>query len=396
MGYLKSIKAAFIINRIERRGAQQQLFSFLKFISDYIDICVFCFGDSTTDFPEFLELNNVKTCLNKRTGKYNILKFGSLYEFLKRENPNVMITVGLGAALFFGRINALICNIKIVYSILNTTETFHQLFVKPGDYFDVFNKVLNSLIPRFAKKSVFKFLPNSNQLTIFLRQIQKNYEIHPLLNAISLQELDKILLKKPDDKIINIKSKISGRPTIVQVGALDDNKNQIYSLKCLKVIKVKLPDIMFVIIGDGEKKEELIRYSQQNNIDCNVFFAGHLERRDCIHLMNHAHLLVLTSHSESFPNVLLEAQSLGLPVVSFDVGATSDILVQGESGYIIENRCKKKFIDKVLRILLDEKLANFFRKKGKHIIYEKFSMKKKVAKFLKMLNEDIGLLQKKN
>jgi glycosyltransferase involved in cell wall biosynthesis len=217
----------------------------------------------------------------------------------------------------------------------------------------------------------------------------EKYQISPLLNAIPHNGLENILLEAPGDKIRVLKEKIIGRPSIVQVGALDENKNQLFSLDCLKVIKEKVPDVLLLIIGDGYKKNELICYTQEHNIDENVLFAGQLERRDCFHLMRESDLLILTSKSESFPNVLLEAQLLELPVVSFDVGAAVDILRHGETGYLIPNGHMNKFIENITRLLLDKELASEFGSAGKKRIIKNFSMEKKVENFIKLLSDDL-------
>lgn len=390
MDNLKNIRTGFILNRLERRGAQHQLFNFLNLLSNHLDVCIFCFSDTIDDFPEMAKIDGTRMVLNTHHGKFNLMKFKSLKDFLKKERLDVMVTMGLGSALFAGRLNALVSvNVKIVYSILNTLDSFHKLFVWPGDYFDVFNKLLNFFIPRLKSENVFRFLPNSNQLASKLSLGLENYKISPLLNAIPHNGLEKILLETPGDKIRVLKEKIIGRPTIVQVGALDENKNQLFSLNCLKAIKEKVPDVLLLIIGDGCKKSDLMRHAQEQNINGHVFFSGELERKDCLHLMRASDLLILTSKSESFPNVYLEAQLLELPVVSFDVGAASDIIGHGETGYLIQNNQMNRFVESIVRLLLDKKMANQFGSAGKQRIIQHFSMQRKVENFLQLLSADL-------
>ena len=75
----------------------------------------------------------------------------------------------------------------------------------------------------------------------------------------------------------HILEKILHYPTIVQVGAVDKNKNQIFTLKCIKDLKRVIPDIRFLILGDGSEKSELEKYAVSNNLKENVIFAGQME-----------------------------------------------------------------------------------------------------------------------
>ena len=54
-------------------------------------------------------------------------------------------------------------------------------------------------------------------------------------------------------------------------------------------------------------------------------FTGHMSRAGCVCLVHMANIIVLTSHSESFPNVLVEGQAMGLAAVTFDVGAAEKL-----------------------------------------------------------------------
>lgn len=72
-----------------------------------------------------------------------------------------------------------------------------------------------------------------------------------------------------------------------------------------------------------------------------------------------AKVFAFTSSSEGFPNVIGEAMSYGLPVIAYDCTAgPSDLIVDGETGFLIEERDQKTYIEKLRKLMQDEELRN--------------------------------------
>lgn len=382
------IRILFIVNTLKRRGAEQQLLNFVEELPHNIEVRIFTFSNAEEDFCKLIMPNRAKIYSNKHLGKFNPLRFKLLYDCLSKAKCDVVITVGLGAALFYGRMCAVLYGTKIFYSVLNTFENFHKLPKLPGDYFDIFNKGANTLIPRLPGKRLYRFLPNSNQLARKIRPYLEMYPVQTLHNGLIQAEFKRVLTYTPAKKTRLLHSYFEGYSTIAQVGALDGIKNQLFTLECIRDIKQNVPNVRFLIIGEGYKKPELVRRALANGIDGQVIFAGQLNRMDCLYLMSKSNLLVLTSDSESFPNVLLEGQALSLPVVTFDVGAASEIIEHGVTGYVIHKGDRKGFKKNISKLLRDKELATRMGKKGKERVLDLFSMDKKVEDFLSLLEKD--------
>ena len=388
MSHSDNINILFIVNLLKRRGAEQQLFSFVKEFPPHLDVDIFRFSNADDEFPELFEYPRITIYSNKYLGTYNLLRFKSLYECLSKKRYDAVITLGLGAALFLGRICALLRGIKVVYSILTTFENFNNLPVMPGDYFDVLNKGINTLIPRMPGKRVYRFLPNSEKLTEKIRPALDGYPVQTLYNGLPKQEFDELLTYLPDERTQSILMQFEGYPTITQVGALDGTKNQLFTLECIKDIKKHVPDVRYLVIGEGGKKPELVRWALSNGLEKQVIFAGQLDRMDCLYLIKKSNLLVLTSESESFPNVLVEAQALSLPVVTFDVGAASEIIDHGVTGYVIQKGDQAGFKKYSIELLTDKDRATRMGKTGQERVLGLFGMERKIEKFLSILEKD--------
>ena len=382
-----------MVNSLKRRGAEEQLFNFIKELPDAFDVNIFRFSNAEDEFPELFQYNGVEIYSNKYKGMFNLLKFIPLYDCFTRQKYDVVVTIGLGAALFLGRLSALTCGIRMIYSFCNTLENFHNLPKLCGDYFDFLNKGLNLFITRITGNRIYRFLPNSKILSEKIRYCTNKYPIRILYNGYIRDEFEQKLQYTLDEKIKEIKNKIDGHPTIIQVGALDENKNQIFTIQSIQYIKKLMPNIRFLIIGDGEKKKEWKEWSRINDLGKQIIFAGQIGRFDCLRLISSSNLLVLTSKSESFPNVIAESQAVSVPVVSFDVGAASEIIEHGKTGYLIQKNDVKSFQNRILTLLKDKELAIKMGQIGKKKVFDHFSIDKKVKKFISMVEEDYSLIK---
>lgn len=90
-----------------------------------------------------------------------------------------------------------------------------------------------------------------------------------------------------------------------------------------------------VIVGDGPERERLERMAWELGLNDRVYFAGSRSKSETLSLMAACDLFVLNSTYEGLPHVVLEAMSLGLPVVATSVGGTPEVVQHGKNGILI-------------------------------------------------------------
>ena len=122
---------------------------------------------------------------------------------------------------------------------MNTFENFNNLPGRDGDYFDVLNSWINRLILKLSGSRVYRFLPNSDQLSERVSTEAARYPVHTVYNGLPVEEIDSLLAGSVCGGITSIVKRIQGHPTIAQVGALDENKNVHFTLKCIEQISEK-------------------------------------------------------------------------------------------------------------------------------------------------------------
>jgi len=150
----------------------------------------------------------------------------------------------------------------------------------------------------------------------------------------------------------------SDAPVISIVARLHPMKDHITFLKTISILKKSYPDIVALIVGDGDEKEFLKQYVSEIGIESNVRFLGVIGDK-LAEIYKITDVLLLTSQwGESFPNVILEAMSVSVPVVASNISAVPEIIDNGVNGFIVEKNNAEQFSNKILTLLSDSELSN--------------------------------------
>jgi glycosyltransferase involved in cell wall biosynthesis len=98
---------------------------------------------------------------------------------------------------------------------------------------------------------------------------------------------------------------------------------------------VSCPTVGLVIVGDGSERKRLEQLAHTLDVADRVYFAGQVSQSETIRLMAACDFFVLNSTYEGLPHVVLEAMSLGLPVIATAVGGTPEVVCDGHNGRLI-------------------------------------------------------------
>lgn len=149
------------------------------------------------------------------------------------------------------------------------------------------------------------------------------------------------------------------RPTLVTVARLRDrHKGHDTVMRAVARLRDQIPDIRWVVIGDGPLRGEYEQLAQRLGVAANVRFLGALSDGDRDAWLDRAHALVMTSRhdtegSEGFGIVYLEAAAHGLPVVASDQAGVVDAVVDGRTGLLVDPRDDAAVARALQRLLQD-------------------------------------------
>ncbi|UXP30919.1 glycosyltransferase family 1 protein [Reichenbachiella agarivorans] len=149
-----------------------------------------------------------------------------------------------------------------------------------------------------------------------------------------------------------------GNKTVLFVSRLIKEKNVSVLADMYELFERKNKKITMVITGDGPEKEWLEEKMPS------ALFTGKLRGEELSRTYASADLFFFPSDSETFGNVVLEAMASGTPVVAADAGGPSDIVINGETGYLSAPGSLRGFYKRILTILGDDYLRTRMGKKA--------------------------------
>lgn len=159
-------------------------------------------------------------------------------------------------------------------------------------------------------------------------------------------------------------------------------KDLIWAADLLKVIR---DDVHLLIIGDGPLRRKLERFREQVRIEDKVHFLGH--RNDVPRLLPHFDALWLASEYEGMPNVVMEAMAAGVPVVATDISGNCDLVVPGETGYLVPVGDRAAFARETRRLLEDAELGRRLGEAGRRRMLTEFTIEQMIERHANLYRE---------
>lgn len=160
-------------------------------------------------------------------------------------------------------------------------------------------------------------------------------------------------------------------PVIASIGSLIVRKGHDLLLRALAILPKSGPAPHLIIGGDGEEQGALEALSQSLGLSQQVHFLGYT--RDIAAICAAADVFALVSRDEAFPLTLLEAGHFGLPVVATRVGGVGELVVDGETGLLVERGDVAGIAAALTRLLADPGLREGFGAAGRSRVHRLFS-----------------------
>jgi glycosyltransferase involved in cell wall biosynthesis len=148
----------------------------------------------------------------------------------------------------------------------------------------------------------------------------------------------------------------AGTPVILGVFRLNEEKRPLFFIDVCAALAQRIPELRVFIAGVGPEEAAMRTRIRELQMAPVIDMIG---RRDDIQdLMALASVLLLTSTLEGMPNVVMEAQTLGVPVVATHVGGVSDCLIDGKTGRLVAPDDFSSYVEYTYAILADPELRS--------------------------------------
>jgi asparagine synthase (glutamine-hydrolysing) len=171
-----------------------------------------------------------------------------------------------------------------------------------------------------------------------------------------------------------------GAPVMLGVFRLSHEKRPLLFIDVAREVKRRIPDLRVLIAGVGTMRDEVEREIESGDLGDFITLLG--RRDDVAELIKSSDVMALLSENEGLPNVVLEAQALGRPVVCTAVGGAPDIVRDGVTGYLVGKDDRAAMVQRLVEILLSPDRGRSMGSRAVDFVASEFSLARLSARTL--------------
>lgn len=375
----RRIRILQVIETLGLGGAERILSTNMKFINKdkFENIVVSIYSDKN-DCIIYEALEGIKIEKIYPRFKHDVFTIAKgISECVKKYEVDIIHTHGPMAHIY-GRIIGKLLRCHVLNTIHNTP---YEASVKLG-MFKLFCLKVKLFFIRFVDKYTLKICDGK---IIAVSEFVKQYmvkkvvvspeKIQVLYNAIdtdyfNIAQSDAALVKRRALGIDN------GDKIILNIARNVPEKGQKYAIEAVKYLISKDPKVRLIIAGTGYFRRELEEYRNLLGLKEYVIFMD--PEKDIRFLLQMCDVFIFTSVIEGFGIAQAEAMAMCKPVISFKLGPMPEIVKCGVSGILTEPKNSMKLAESIHIILDNPDLASKMGIEGRHIVEEKFNIRKNV------------------
>lgn len=243
-------------------------------------------------------------------------------------------------------------------------------------------KDLYKKIFRLTAKDCSKCIANSVAVKDYAVR-QENLSAEKMEVIYNGLELSAYQNTSPNGRVRKQLNICDGMPIVGMVANFNfEIKGHQFFLEAAKNILNDFSDVTFLLIGDGPLRKNYVHMANELGIQKNIRFLG--KRNDVPLLMANMDISVLSSMSEGLSNVVLESMAAGKPVVATEVGGNSEMVIDGNNGFLVPPADASALAAAVIRLLKNPEEAGRMGSRGKQIVQEKFTVQAMVRSYEKL------------
>ena len=200
-------------------------------------------------------------------------------------------------------------------------------------------------------------------------KICKLRKLKVIYNGIDIEEIEKTFpmsrtqLGIPKDAFV-----------VGMVGRLSKQKAPDIFVKAAKLIKEKMPNAFFLMVGDGELRDKIEDLINQYNLSSSFLITGWVDNPTTY--MKIMDVGMLLSRWEGFGLVLPEYMACGVPIIATSVDAIPDIIRDGVNGMLVDKDNIQLIAKIIKKMVIDTRFKQDMIKNEQHVVEEKYNAKR--------------------
>lgn len=168
----------------------------------------------------------------------------------------------------------------------------------------------------------------------------------------------------------------------------NEEKDPLLWIRCAALVAEERHDVFFLLLGTGPLEQQMLSSAKSLDLADRLVMPG-TEKNAALAIAS-MDVFLLTSRYEGTPNVAIEAQWLGVPVVSTPAGGTEETLDDGQTGWIVRKRDPRAIAARLRSILDQPALRQAARERGPVVAHERFGIQRMIDETLEVYGYEPG------
>jgi glycosyltransferase involved in cell wall biosynthesis len=302
----------------------------------------------------------------------DIIVIIKLYRFIKKNNYGIVHTHSSKAGVV-GRLAAWLASTPIIIHH-NHAKPYHR-------YQNWFIRTLYKGIEKFASLFCDKIVSVTHTIVDEMvkdniaprekfKVIRSGFDIENFKNFNSCNNY-------------NLKDRFGltdGDIVIGKIARLSVIKGHIYLLQAFEKVCKQIPNIKLLFVGDGENKNELLRFIDKKKLNDKIIFTGLIPTNEIPSVIYLMDIVVHTALLEGLPRVFTQSMLMGKPVISFNLDGAHEVIEDGKNGYLIEPMNIEMLTEKIVDLASNIPKTKNFGNYAMNNIKDDFSITTMVEK----------------
>jgi L-malate glycosyltransferase len=168
-----------------------------------------------------------------------------------------------------------------------------------------------------------------------------------------------------------------GAPVVGNVAALVPHKGHRHLIEAAHLVVREVPDARFIILGEGELRDQLERQVRESQLEKHVLLPGF--RADVLGCLKGFDLFAMSSVTEGLGTSLLDAMACSKAVVATQAGGMPEVVDEGRTGFLVAPRDHHAMARAIIRLLTEEPLRRQMGEAGSARVRERFTVERMVV-----------------
>ena len=302
----------------------------------------------------------------------DLLTYRALKSVFKKLKPNVVLSYTSKPIIYSGLAIGKNTKIKFFPNLTGLGYGFTEEF-------QFKRKIIN-----FILKNLYKLSLKSSSMIIFQNPDDEN-----LFKKLNITNDKKTFVINGSGVDLKFYSPISlpSKPIFLMLARLVADKGVIEYCEAAREIRTKFPDTTFQLAGSFDPNPSGLKYDQLKSfIDKkDIEYLGHIN--DVREIIGKCRFFVLPSYREGTPRSILEAMSIGRPIITTNAAGCKETVLEGINGLLVPIKDKKSLVVAIEKILmLDDDKINRMAKESIKLVREKYDVRKVNQNIIQIIN----------